>query len=172
VKRPCDFKPDNEGNTMKQANLLIVKWLFDQRYLVLPEEVDQQGLSFNDDDIQKFIQAHLKNHVWDNQCNQGHELSSFLYHMTSRDYYETTTGEKVGIRIKHLVIREAGVWEKYQQLSEQWKLAAASDPADYGGQLESLERSTRLNEIQQKALMKTLTAAYQAFKTTRKDPNA
>lgn len=151
-----ELRPNNEYNTVKQAYLLLVKWLFDQQYLVLPEAVYKNDPGTDDESIRHFVQEHLKNHVWDNQLNQGRELTSFLYQLTHNSSYETKDGRRVTIYMKHLFLQEAGVWEKRQKLYDK----------DIN-KCDAFEKTVQLDARQKEAFLKRLTTEYKDFKENR-----
>ena len=156
-----NFKENNEHNTVKQAYLLIVKWLFDNHFLLLSEEVYSKGLSLDIQEIRVFVSLNLLNHIWDNQIDLFKEpdLYKFLFSVNSNSNIELINGEKMNVYARNLFLQEAGVWEEHQRIY--------NDAYDTE-KLLNLEKSTFLNEKESRAFVNTLTNLYNHYKTHKK----
>ena len=156
-----NFKENNEHNTVKQAYLLIVKWLFDNHFLLLSEEVYSKGLSLDIQEIRVFVSLNLLNHIWDNQIDLFKEpdLYKFLFSVNSNSNIELINGEKMNVYARNLFLQEAGVWEEHQRIY--------NDAYDTE-KLLNLEKSTFLNEKESRAFVNTLTNLYNHYKTNKK----
>lgn len=154
-----DFKEDNEHNTTKQGYLLVVKWLFDNRFLVLSEAIYAEGLGFKDQEIRTFIATHLRNHVWDNQIELSKEpdLYKFLFKINSNSNVTLSNGEIINVYVQNLFLQAAGVWEEIQRISNE-------DDYKYED-ITRLEKSAFLNEEQSIVFMNTLTHFFNKYKT-------
>ena len=156
-----DFKENNEHNTVKQAYLLIVKWLFDKHFFLLPEDIYAKGLSFDVHEIRTFVSNNLLNHIWDNQLDLGNEpdLYKFLFGMNSNSNIELKNEEKMNVYVRNLFLQEAGVWEEHQRIY--------NDAYDTE-KLLNLEKSTFLNEEQSRTFVNRLNNLYNHYKTHKK----
>lgn len=150
-----DFNEDNEYNRMKHADALIVKWLFDQCYLVLSEDVYAKGLGYGLEEIRDFVQQNLKNHVWDNQLNQDRDLGLFISKISSNSSYMQQNGERVNIYFNHQYIKEAGLWDEYQKIEDH-------------NDRDEFEENILLTENQSRELLNSLSKVYHTFRTTKK----
>ncbi len=156
-----NFKENNEHNTAKQAYLLIVKWLFDNHFLLLPEEIYTKGLSFDIQEIRTFVSTNLLNHIWDNQIDLVKEpdLYKFLFSVNSNSNIELINDEKMNVYARNLFLKQAGVWEEHQRIYND----------DYNTEnLKNLEKSIFLNEEQSKSFVNTLTTLFNHYKTHKK----
>lgn len=154
-----DFDTDNEYNTIKQAYLLVVKWLFDQRYLLLDEEVYAKGLSYDTHEIQHFLAENLHNHIWDVQLDLSQEpkLYAFLCRLESQSYEKLLVDNQLDMYIKHLFLKQAGVWQEHQQLYNK------IGDRDFQ-KIQELEESVFLNLEQSKSFVNNLTDLYGRYK--------
>ena len=133
------FKEKNDHNTIKQAYLLIIKWLFDNRFLLLPDNIYTKGLSFASKEIREFLFAHLHNHIWVNQSNRLKEpaIPQFLFNIDCDRDIELINEEKMNEFARNLFLKEAGVREEYLRIYNE----------DYNYENhENLEKSIFLNE--------------------------
>ncbi|QHS63239.1 hypothetical protein [Chitinophaga agri] len=110
------FNPANKFNTVPQAYSLLVKWLFDNKYLNLSEETYSQELSLDHTDILAFVKTHLKSHIWDTQIKDIPYLRSFLFEIASNSSIKNKDGEEINFYIKNLYVRTAGKWEEHQKI--------------------------------------------------------
>ncbi|WP_157670911.1 hypothetical protein [Chitinibacter sp. GC72] len=147
------FQPGNATKPFWQSPWLIVKWLFDQKLLILSDEVYQQGLPLNEEAIREFVRLYLRNHLWESQCHShNRKLGSFFYHLTTNSSYTTHSGERISIYVNNLFMQAAGLAEKYQEMQQE----------EYSQQIE-FEHSIRLNPAQQQRLLEILNEAWQGF---------
>lgn len=151
------FKVINQYNTTKPAYTLLVKWLFDNKYLLLPEQVYDLKLSKNHSEILEFTATHLKNHIWDNQITSEYCLRSFLYKITSNNNIEISETEKVNVYLPFLYLKSAGIFDQYQNIRN-------SNDQDRFEKSDALAESTKLNDIQIQSFLHTLTQMFELFK--------
>ena len=151
------FKVTNQYNTTKPAYTLLVKWLFDNKYLILPSEVYDLQLSTNHSEILEFTTEHLKNHIWDNQITSEYCLRSFLYEISSNNNIEISDTEKVNVYLPHLYLKAAGVWEQHQKIYN-------SNDDNRFEKVDALAESTKLNDVQIQSFLHTLTQMFELFK--------
>ncbi|NLR68881.1 hypothetical protein HGH92_31560 [Chitinophaga varians] len=149
-----DFNQTSQLNTIKQAYPLLVKWLFDNRYLVLPEDVYREPLSVDHAALVDFTGRYLKNHIWDTQVVDDPELVSFLFKIARSSTITLPGDKKINIYIKTLYIKVAGKAEQRQELYDNGTM----DDVD------ALERSLWLDETQCKVFLQTLTDTFALFK--------
>ncbi len=152
------FKVLNQYNTTKPAYTLLVKWLFDNKYLLLPEQVYDLGLSKNHSEILEFTATHLKNHIWDNQINDEYCLRSFLYKIASNQDIEISDNEKVNVYIRNLYLKAAGAWNQRE------KIYNDDNDTNRFEKLDEFENSIVLNEKQSDEFLNTLTQMFELFK--------
>lgn len=141
-------------NTVRQAYALLVKWLLDNRSLLLPEEAYQAAPGFDDNAILDFTAKYLKNRIWTIQLIDDRSLISFLYAIGSNSSSTTSAGERVNVYIKHLFIKAAGKWDQHQEIYNNQTMDA----------VEEFERSIHLDEAQSKEFLQTLTDKFALFK--------
>jgi hypothetical protein len=141
-------------NTVKQAYWLLVKWLFDNKYLLLPEEAFEAPFSFDDKEILEFTGKYLRNHLWTTQLINDKALISFLYAISSNSSSTTSGGEKVNIYIKHLFIKAAGKWDQHQEIYNNESMDAVDE----------FERNVHLDEAQSNVFLQSLTDKFELFK--------
>jgi hypothetical protein len=151
------FSVNNQYNSTKPAYTLLVKWLFDNKYLILPSDVYDIQLSTTHNDILKFTGEHLKNHIWDNQITSEYCLRSFLYEIASNNDIEVSETEKVNVYLPFLYLKSAGIWEQYQNIRN-------SNDQDRFGKSDALAENTKLNDIQIQSFLHTLTQMFELFK--------
>jgi len=147
-----DFDPTNKFNTVPQSYSLLVKWLFDNRYLNLPEEVYSQELNLDHQDILAFTQAHLKNHIWDTQIKEIPYLRAFLFKISSNSSVEGENGERINFYIKNLYIKVAGKWEEHQKIYSEDIL-----------RVDDFERGVFLDAVQSREFLDVLTEYFGLF---------
>ena len=163
IKEECSiiehhwFKVLNQYNTTKPAYTLLVKWLFDNKYLILPSEVYDLQLSTTHNDILKFTAEHLKNHIWDNQITNEYCLRSFLYEIASNNNIEVSETEKVNVYLPFLYLKSAGILDQYQNIRN-------SNDQDRFEKSDALAESTKLNDIQIQSFLHTITQMFELFK--------
>lgn len=157
-----DFLTDNKHNTTKQAYTLLVKWLFDNKYLKLSDSIYNLGLSTDDATILQFTQQHLRNHIWDNQITETPNLRSFLYKISSNTDIELSNGGAVNVYIKHLYIKASKQWDDYQKLYNNY------DIDDWTNKVAHFENSIYLNEQQIDSFLKKLTELFTLFCNNKK----
>jgi len=153
-----DFDPANKFNTVPQSYSLLVKWLFDNRYLNLPEETYSQELNPDHPDILAFTQAHLKNHIWDTQIKDIPYLRSFLFKVSSNSSVEGEDGGKINFYIKNLYIKTAGKWEEHQKIYDADIL-----------QIDDFERTVSLSPAQSREFLDTLKEYFSLFAQLTKE---
>lgn len=151
------FREQNEHNTVKQAYLLLVKWLFDNRFLLLTDDVYLKGLTLANDDIRAFVSSNLRNHIWDNQITTTPHLRSFLFSITSSNTIPDKNGEKINLYIKDVYLKHSAQWDEWQ------KNYNNENDDDRFPKLEVLERSISLNKQQAEAFLNRLTALFVLF---------
>lgn len=151
------FKETNQYNTTKPAYTLLVKWLFDNKYLLLPSDVYDIQISTTHSDILKFTAEHLKNHIWDNQITSEYCLRSFLYEIASNNDIEISETEKVNVYLPFLYLKSAGILDQYQNIRN-------SNDQDRFEKSDALAESTKLNDIQIQSFLHTLTQMFELFK--------
>ncbi len=149
-----DFVEKYTAKSVRQAYTLLVKWLFDNRYLLLPEEVYQHELPADHATILDFTNKYLKNHIWDSQLIADDELISFLYKIASNRTIELSNGESMNVYIKHLCIKSAGQWEAHQEIYNRSEFK----------ELDNFEGSIQLNDQQQQHFLQTLTQTFELFR--------
>lgn len=141
-------------NTVRQPYALLVKWLLDNRYLLLSEEAYQATPGFDEKAILEFTGKYLKNRIWTTQLIDDRSLISFLYAIGSNSSSTTSAGERVNIYIKHLFIKAAGKWDQHQEIYNNQTMDA----------VEEFERGIHLDEAQSKAFLQTLTDKFALFR--------
>lgn len=141
-------------NTVKQAYALLVKWLCDNRYLLLPEEALQAAPGYDYQAILDFTGKYLKNRIWTTQLIDDRSLISFLYAIGSNSSSTTSAGGSVNVYIKHLFIKAAGKWDQHQEIYDNQTMDAVDE----------FERNIHLDEAQSKAFLQTLTDKFALFK--------
>ena len=156
------FLTDNEHNTTKQAYTLLVKWMFNNKYLKLSDEIYNLGLSTDDATILQFTKQHLRNHIWDNQITETTNLRSFLYKISSNTDIELKNGEKVNVYIRHLYIKASGQWEAHQ------KIYNKKDDLDRFEKVDQLENSIYLDEKHIDVFLNKLTEMFTLFSENKK----
>ena len=156
-----NFSITNEYNTVKQAYLLVVKWLFDNDYLI-KNDYFPSTLSFDTNEILNFISTHLQNHVWDNQLKDVPLLFGFLLNISSNSTITLPNGEELNVFVKYLYLKVSGKWEE-------WETLYKSENRDYKV-LEELEKSIVLNELQSKDFFKILDKTFELYKEFRNNP--
>ena len=149
-----DFDTRYTMNTVKQAYALLVKWLLDNRYLLLPAHVYQAIPGFDEKTILDFTGKYLKNHLWTTQLIDDSALITFLYAIASNSNSTTSGGEKVNVYIKHLYIKAAGKWDQHQNMYIKETMEAVDE----------FERNLYLDETQSKKFLQTLTDQFELFK--------
>ncbi|RAJ80212.1 hypothetical protein CLV59_105320 [Chitinophaga dinghuensis] len=154
-----DFVEEFAIKTVKEAYTLLVKWLFDNQYLLLPAEVYQTALPADYAAIQDFTNKYLKNHIWDNQLIADGVLISFLYKISGNRNMTLPDGQSVNVYIKHLYIKSAGQWEAHQEIYDQRNFE----------ELDNFERNISLNEQQRQHFLQTLTQTFELFKQIPKE---
>lgn len=150
-----NFEVRNTHNTVKQAYTLLVKWLFDNRYLLLPEQAYEETLSLDHAAILDFTGKYLKNHIWTTQLTDDPTLISFLYKIASNRTITAPDGEGINVYIKHLYIKASGKREQHQEIYQNDKMEVLDD----------FERNILLDALQSKAFLQTLTDMFELFKT-------
>ncbi len=156
-----DFSATNKHNTTKQAYTLLIKWLFDNRYLKLPNEIYSQSLGLEHTELLQFTTQHLRNHVWDNQITDTPHLRSFLYKISSNTDIELKNGEKANVYIRHLYIKAAGKWDAHQEIYNNKNLDNWYDTVN------QFENDIWLNDTQAKRFMDILTQMFTLFIETK-----
>ena len=153
-----DFDEQNEYNTIHQAYLLVVKWLFDQRYLLLPDEVYAKGLSFDNEEIKAFVSEYLRNHIWANQLNLSKEpdLYQFLFNVCHNIHDKLKNDENLDAYVKHLFLKQAGIWEEHQRIYHETY------------DTKQLERSVFLDQEQSQSLVNQLAHLFEYYKIHKK----
>lgn len=149
-----DFDPDNVHNTMKQASTLLVKWLFDGKYLVLDDAIYQRGLQDMHADILHFVHQHLKNHVWASQLVDDPALRRMLSHTQTSRRLTLKHGEVLELFAGHLYLKAANLWDAYQTLYND------DSPEDWSGAVADFERGVVLDARQRQAFLAMLNDAY------------
>jgi len=133
---------------------MMLKWLFDNRYLVLEESIYSDPLPVETDTVLSFARDHLHNHLWDNQITREPHLRSFLY--TAIHNFRDTKDEKgktVDFYFRNVILRQAGKLE-------------ALDPL-HSGQNEAqkeLYRSILFNEQTYAAFYREMNKQFDYFK--------
>jgi hypothetical protein len=156
-----NFDENNDLNTVKQAYLLVVKWLFDNHFLLLPEEIYKKGLNYDIQQIRAFVSTYLHNHIWDSQIDllKEPDLYNFLFAVNGNSDIELINDEEMKVYVRNLYLQEAGVWEEHQRIYKD----------DYDSEkLANLEKSTLLNEEQSKSFVNTLTTLFNHYKRNKK----
>lgn len=152
------FNPKNEFNTVQQSYLLLAKWLFDHKYLHLPEDIYSHGLTFDQSEILTFVQSHLKNHIWDTQLKPIPHLRAFLFKISSNNSLENHQGEAINFYIKNLYLKVAGKWEERQRIyTEDFK------------NVDNFEKSIVLNLTQSQQFLAVLTEYFGLFAQINKE---
>ncbi|HEU4496014.1 MAG TPA: hypothetical protein VFR70_03095 [Flavobacterium sp.] len=133
---------------------MVVKWLFDNRYLLLSEALYQKGLPADADEVLAWIDQHLKKHLWDSQITAEPHLRSFLFctikNMTEKDEH----GQPVYFYFLDIILRQAGKLEASKKL--------------HSGQKEEekeLFRSIAFNEQAYEAFYTEMNRQFEYFKT-------
>ncbi|MBC9929114.1 hypothetical protein [Chitinophaga qingshengii] len=154
-----DFKETNQYNTIKQAYTLLVKWLFDHHYFLLPEDVYREPLTTDHAAILGFTERYLKNHIWDTQLTDDKNLVSFLFRIARSGSITLASGEKINSYIKILYIDAAGKGAERQELYDNATM----------NEVDELERSLWLNETQCQAFLQKLSDLFELFKQAPKE---
>ena len=87
---------------VRPEHTLLVKWLFDNKYLILPDELYLQALPNNRELLLQFIKQQLKGHLWSSQVKNLPHLHRFIEFNTSD--------------IGDIYIKSAGLWEQHQEI--------------------------------------------------------
>ncbi|WP_282630667.1 hypothetical protein [Empedobacter sedimenti] len=153
-----DFAKDNEHNSLKHADALIVKWLFDMKFFNLQESVYHENLSYQLEDILDFTKKHLKNHVWISQLNQERSLGVFISNLMKNTSYKTKNEESVTLFFDDQYIKASGQWQKYEEEKEK---------GDYK-KLGEFEKGLLLTDVQSKSLLEDVTQQYKDFLNNKK----
>jgi hypothetical protein len=156
-----DFIISNEHNTVKQAYTLLVKWLFDNKYLKLSNDIYNQSLSLDHETILEFVTKNLLNHIWDNQITETAHLRSFLYKISSNSDIKISDNEEVNVYIKYLYIKASGIWAKHQEIYNNY------DADDWTNKVNIFENSIFLDNEQAEAFSKKLTELFALFCKTK-----
>lgn len=153
-----DFDPENIHNTTKQAATLLVKWLFDDRHLLLDDGVYQRGLEDDHEAILRFVHGHLNGHVWKSQLADDRALRDVLSHTQTSRRLVLKDGETLELFAQHLHLKAAGVWEAYQRVYNDDTLD------DWSGAVAEFERGVVLTSAQRKYFREMLGDAYRKVK--------
>lgn len=153
-----DFKRDNPHNSTKEAYTLLVKWMFDNKLLKLPQDVYEQTLSLDYNEILEFTETHLHNHVWDSQIVDMPHLRRYLYTIKTANKVEDEQGNEVDVYIKHIFIKAAGAWEKYQEIYHGNRRESVVNILD------NFVASLRLNEQQTQTFFSYLSENFELYK--------
>ncbi|RBL88110.1 hypothetical protein [Chitinophaga flava] len=154
-----NFDTQYTMNKVKQAYSLLVKWLFDNRYLILPEQAYQETLGLDHAALLEFTGKYLKNHIWTTQLVEDPLLVSFLYKIGSNQSITIPGGESVNVYIKHLYIKASGKWDQHQDIYNNSTMAAVDE----------FESSIHLDEAQSLQFLQTLTSMFELFKQVPKE---
>ncbi|WP_212004042.1 hypothetical protein [Chitinophaga sp. HK235] len=149
-----NFDTRYTSKKVKQAYSLLVKWLFDNRYLILPEQAYQETLGLDHAALLDFTGKYLKNHIWTTQLVDDKSLTSFLYRIASNRSITIPGGENVNVYIKHLYIKASGKWDQHQDIYNNSTMEALDD----------FESSIHLDETQSRQFLQTLTDMFVLFK--------
>lgn len=106
------FQPSTSD---QQAYLLLIKWLFDQGLLALPEiEYQHKFLDFHE--IKKFVDEKLNGHLWNNQLTRWDlPFRRFLDKLFSPYAYQyLDTKHLIFPYLNKLLLSAAGQWRKFQ----------------------------------------------------------
>lgn len=107
---------EKEGWFSYEAHLyaMLVKWLFDNRYLVLDDEVYVKGLPVDTDAVLNWTAHHLNRHVWDNQITSEYLLRSFMFEIRGNSAsLKNEDGVGVNFNFIKVHLRLAGQLETY-----------------------------------------------------------
>ncbi|RBL90392.1 hypothetical protein [Chitinophaga flava] len=143
-----------------QPYLLLIKWLFDQRYLLLPEDVYQQPLGLDEQALLDFTNKYLNGHLWNNQLVDVPYLYDFLFSVAQSGYntIKTPEGKTWDIHIDHLYIKAAELWETYKKLEKNYK-----DP-EWNTKMYNITTLLHLDEEQSLTMLRIFTEAFEIFK--------
>ena len=112
---------EKEGWFAYEAHLyaMLIKWLFDNRYLLLYEAVYQKDLATHSThEVLNWTKQHLNSHVWDNQITNEHLLRSFMFEiMGNSASLKNEAGKGVNFNFIKLHLRLACLEEAYEKLN-------------------------------------------------------
>lgn len=103
----------------KRCANLIVKWLFDRRFLALSDAIYQDGLAADSDAIVKFVHQYCNGHVWNNQLLPVDHLRSFLYYLPRNTNFYDNQGNKYSFYIQDIILVCLGKKESFDILYDQ-----------------------------------------------------
>ncbi|MDR2875256.1 MAG: hypothetical protein LBV44_04945 [Methylobacillus sp.] len=136
---------------------LLVKWLFDRKYLLLPDEAYRETLNFDKAVLLEFSAKYLKNHIWKTQLIDAPFLRYFLSHIRTNKNIEDAQKDMF---IDHLYIRAAEKWADYKALNKR--------DGNYSEATKALNDFKNnfpfLDEAQSKAFMQRLSSLFEDFK--------
>lgn len=113
------FFDNNSAITGKTVHLnaMLIKWLFENNYLLLDENVYEKQLKNNTDDMLSFIQTHLKNHLWDNQITDTKFLRNFLFTTHQNNWgLMNENGEKIMFYFRDIFLKSVGKFGLFEKL--------------------------------------------------------
>lgn len=96
---------------------MLIKWLFDNRYLLIGEAINWDGLSANAQKVSDWIQRHLNGHLWDNQVTDTPHLRKFLFTVISNATVTGERGEEIDFSFINTLLRLFGQYEAYKKLN-------------------------------------------------------
>lgn len=88
----------------KRCANVMVKWLFDRRFLCLSDAIYKDGLAEDSDTIVKFVHQYLNGHVWNNQLMHVDYLRSFLYYLPSNTNFYDHQNNKHSFYIRDIIL--------------------------------------------------------------------
>lgn len=115
-----DSKYNHESMVfLRNSFAIIIKWLYDNHYLMLDQQIYQRKLANNTDDVLTFIHQELNSHLWSNQLTNETYLGSFLYTISSNRNTYDANGNKVYFYIQDIILDCLGKREEFEKVYEE-----------------------------------------------------
>lgn len=111
------FDQNNEYNLWPEAYTFLIKWLFDNRFLNISNEIYNRGLDPSHQAIVEFVQSNLKNKLWNNQLKEVPNLYPFLNIIRSNNkIWKDENKNQVVFYQNNLFLIATGNYEQYNKL--------------------------------------------------------
>lgn len=111
------FDQNNEYNLWPEAYTFLIKWLFDNRFLNISDEIYDLGLEPSHQAILAFVQSNLKNKLWQNQLKEVPNLYPFLNTIRSNNkIWKDENKNPVVFYQNNLFLIATGNFEQYNKL--------------------------------------------------------
>lgn len=111
------FDQNNEYNLWPEAYTFLIKWLFDNHFLNIGDEIYALGLEPSHQAILEFVQSNLKNKLWGNQLKEVPNLYQFLNTIRSNNkIWKDENKNQVVFYQNNLFLIATANFEKYNKL--------------------------------------------------------